>query len=249
MGLILFLLGMIGAVAGPLEAADAPYIGRWKPNLTNSGLAVKFSAAGRGRIAWSGAILPPHTFKIDGHDYPLSGPESVAYTRVDAHTWKVAGHANGTTVATGVLRLSADNRTLTITLNEDRSDKETYVLTRVSGRSGLIGEWRSRQIEVPTEIMELSSNGEDGLTLTVGHSICRAKFDGQDYPLTGGRAEPGTTIALTRTGARSFTATHKHQGKLWLQVAYIVSEDGRHLTSTARTETPSQANTVVYDRQ
>jgi hypothetical protein len=69
------------------------------------------------------------------------------------------------------------------------------------------------------------------------------------YPVTGPRDPPGTTIALTRTGERSFRAVHKDRGKVWLEISYGISPDGQHLTTSARTQAASQATTVVYDRQ
>jgi hypothetical protein len=67
--------------------------------------------------------------------------------------------------------------------------------------------------------------------------------------VTGPRDPPGTTIALTRTGERSFRAVHKDRGKVWLEISYGISPDGQHLTTSARTQAASQATTVVYDRQ
>jgi hypothetical protein len=57
------------------------------------------------------------------------------------------------------------------------------------------------------------------------------------------------TLAITRTGPRSFSLVEKNDGKVVYRGTYTLSADGKTLTGVATPEGTSEKVTAVYDRQ
>jgi len=86
----------------------------------------------------------------------------------------------------------------------------------------------------------------DGTRAIVGYT---AKFDGNDYPVTG--SPYGDTVALKRLNSHTVEATVKKDGKVVLTDRRRVSNDRRVLTITQTGVGPngrSMYNVLVYDR-
>jgi hypothetical protein len=77
-----------------------------------------------------------------------------------------------------------------------------------------------------------------------------AKFDGQDYPITG---VPNTdTISVKRIDANTIQSTSKKGGEVVMTVTSTVSKDGKTRTSTFKGKDAQGRdvnNVVVYDKQ
>ena len=99
--------------------------------------------------------------------------------------------------------------------------------------------------------MELVPTGPDGLTIGFpgDREHCAAKFDGADYPMVGPIAQPGLTLALRRTSARSFEVTGKQEGKPLFVFTFTVSDDGRTLTQAGGMVGAKEQFSAVYERQ
>ena len=124
--------------------ADSPHMGTWKLNETKSKLStdmgrngtVTYSADGdQVKVTIDGKDKdgkPTHsvwTGKFDGKPYPAEGGSmsgvSVAYTVVDDHTNNVTAMKDGTTLWSGVIKVSADGKTRTVTIHaKDAEGKE-----------------------------------------------------------------------------------------------------------------------------
>src|ERR1700678_4341080 len=102
---------------------------------------------------------------------------------------------------------------------------------RVSGGPGLLGKWRNTEEKLATTEMGLEANGADGITFKLPQdgSVCEAKFDGKDYPLTGPLSGGKTTLSFKKTGPSSFEVTEKVDGKPVYLDKYTVSGDGKTL--------------------
>ena len=64
------------------------------------------------------------TGKLDGKDYPLEGVEeniTDAYSRIDAHTYRVVLKVDGKTATTSTITVSADGRTMTVASSSSNS--------------------------------------------------------------------------------------------------------------------------------
>jgi len=78
-----------------------------------------------------------------------------------------------------------------------------------------------------------------------------AKFDGKDYPSTGG-VEGADTVSLKRVDANTIETTNKKSGQVVTTVRSVVSQDGKTRTSTwsgKDSKGNSETWTVVFDKQ
>jgi hypothetical protein len=100
-------------------------------------------------------------------------------------------------------------------------------------------------------IIEFAEHGSDGLTVKIVdlNAVCEAKFDGKDYPATGPSVPPGYTLAVRKTGGRSFEMTQKMNGKPLYTSTFTASPDGRTLTETDSANSVAEKVKAVYDRQ
>jgi hypothetical protein len=96
-------------------AADLPYVGRWKLNMTKSdvgNISVVFEQA----PSTTGAFVPKATFRFDGQDYPAEFGMTVAWSQLDGRTWTMTTKRDGRTGPPATVTLSADDQTLTIAM-------------------------------------------------------------------------------------------------------------------------------------
>ena len=245
-------------MATGLAAAENPFAGTWKLNPAKSkftGDTMKFERTSSGEIHWSGAGLA-YTFKIDGKEYPGPVGDLVAWKQVDDHTWETTYKLKGTLVSTDTSTLTPDSKTMTIistgTKPNGDSFRNTSVYERTSGDSGLFGAWKSKEVKINSPgAMKFTPSTDDGMIweLVDFKATCDAKFDGKDYPATGPTVPAGFTLALKRTGPRSFEFTEKQNGKPLFTGKFTVSEDGRTLTDVGRPVAVNEPITAVYERQ
>jgi hypothetical protein len=239
-------------------AAKNPFAGTWKLNPAKSkftGDTMKFERTSSGEIHWSGSGLA-YTFKIDGKEYPGPFGDVVAWKQVDDHSWDATYKLKGTLISTDTSKLSSDGKTMTITSRGTRPNGESFedtsVYERTSGENGLLGTWKSKEVKISSpETMKFTPSGDDGVAWEIVDimATCIAKFDGKDYPCTGPTVPAGFTMALKRTGPRSFKWTDKRSGKSLFEGTFTVSQDGRTLTDVGRPAAVNEPITAVYERQ
>lgn len=248
---------LILAVA-TLAAADAPYVGKWKlnPAKTDFGSTTITYAqlpASEMQCTVDGQAFK---FKMDGKDYPDPFGDTAAWKSVDAHTWQTTWKVNGKVVSSDSVKVSPDDRTLTIESTgtkpngEKMDDTSTY--QRVSGGPGLTGKWKTQKFtSAAPALVEFVPSGSDGLTYKAADvdMTCAAKRDGKDYPCSGPTVGSGWTIAYSNFGPREFDASVKKDGKLLYKYAYSVSADGKTLTTSGGATATDEKITIVYDRQ
>lgn len=78
------------------------------------------------------------------------------------------------------------------------------------------------------------------------HTEWTGKFDGKDYPVTGG---PYDSRAYTIVGKHSLSMTIKKGGKTVATGKITVAADGKSRTVTTSGDDPTMNNTAVYDKQ
>jgi hypothetical protein len=248
----------IVASTQPDRAADLPYAGKWKLNVAKSDFGettVGFAQTASGEMRFT-ASGQSYTYRVDEKDYPSLFGRTSAWKQIDANTWQIAVKQDGKLVSTETARLAADGKTLTIQGKGPKpaggTFEQTTVYERVSGGPGLLGNWKTKNLttSAPT-VVELTPSGADGLTIAIPdfQIRCEAKFDGNDYPATGPTVPPGFTLAIQKTGARSFDMTEKQNGKPIFTLSFAVSDDGKTLTETGSAVGVSEKFKAVYDRQ
>jgi hypothetical protein len=127
----------------------------------------------------------------------------------------------------------------------------TLAAERVSGGPGLAGKWKTSNVKSDSpESMELVSEGDRFIfKFPDMHASCDAAFDSKDYICTGGMIPAGFSIALRKTGDRTFDITEKMKSKVVYTGSYTLSTDGRTLTLVATPAGTSEKVKIVYDRE
>lgn len=240
-----------------LLAADAPYAGTWKMNLTKSqlsGTSVTYQklASDEWQATADGVT---YKFKMDGKEYPDNLGDTAAWKSVDATTWQTAWKSNGKPMGVDTLRVGADG-ILTVTTKGTKPNGEaidnTATFQRISGGPGLAGKWRSKSVQSSSpDVMQLVESAGNGIAYKVpayGLS-CEGKLDGKDYPCAGDATPPGWTAAFTKTGTNSISAVVKKDGKPLYRYAYMPSADGKMLIVTGGAVATNEKVKMVYDRR
>ena len=82
------------------------------------------------------------------------------------------------------------------------------------------------------------------------HGEWTGKFDGKDYPVTGG--SPGVTRSYTKVDGHTLKLTNKKDGKVTSSGNAVVSADGKMRTVTINATSDdgkTMTSTAVYDKQ
>ena len=256
------VVGTLVAIASPLAAqtgktTDLPYLGTWKLNIAKSDFGettVTFAENASGEMQFT-AAGQSYKFRTDSKDYSALFGRTAAWKQIDPTTWETVIKQDGRTIVTDTTKLSSDGKTLTVSSKGPKPAGDTFeqttVYERVSGGPGLAGKWRTKNIQnsAPAAI-ELARSGE-GMAIRIPDFKISAdlKFDGKDYPATGPDLPLGLTLAIEKTGPRSFDLTEKQHGKPIFKLSFEVSEDGNTLTETGGPVGVAEKFKAVYDRQ
>jgi hypothetical protein len=255
--MLVTVVSLAGAAA--LAQSDSlPYAGRWKLNLARSDFGsttATYAKIGSDEMQFTMAGQS-YKFKVDGKDYPSIFGRSSAWKQIDPGTWETLTKQDGTLIATDTTKLSADGKTMTVHSKGPKPTggtfEQTTVYERVSGGPGLEGKWKTKNVQssAPT-VLALTPSGSDGLTISIPDFKINAevKFDGNDYPATGPGMPPGLTLAIKKTGPRSFDLVEKQNGKALFNLSFEVSADGKTLTEIGGPVGVDEKFKAIYDRQ
>ena len=233
-----------------------PYAGKWKINPAKSqfaGTTTTFEQTGPGEMQMT-AEGQSYKFKLDGKEYPAIYGSKAVWKQIDPNTWQSTYTINGKVYSVDTTKLSADGKSLTVVSKMEmggKTSENTIAMERASGGPGLVGKWKTTKVKMDSpETMELVAEG-DGLTLHFAEmqASCKTKFDGKDYGCTGSLMPSGFTMALKKTGDRSFDMTEKMNGKLIYTATYGLSPDGKTLILDAVPAGTTEKMKIVYDRQ
>jgi hypothetical protein len=240
------------------NAGELPYAGRWKLNIAKSDFGETTATVAKvGSDEMQFTIAgQSYKFRMDGKDYPSIMGRTSAWKQIDANTWETLIKQDGMLITTDTTRLAADGKTMTVHSKGPKpaggTFEQTTVYERVSDGPGLEGKWKTKNVQnsAPT-VLELTPSGTDGLMIKIPDFkiSADAKFDGNDYPATGPGLPPGLTIAIQKTGPRSFDMTEKQNGKPLFKLSFAVSADGKTLTETGGPVGVDEKIKAVYERQ
>jgi len=244
------------SAAGLLAAADTPYAGKWKMNTAKSDfgestMTYEQMPNGETTVTMDG---PSYTFKTDGKENPTPWGMTVAVKAIDGKTWEMLDRANGKVINTTTMKLSTDDKTLTLDSKRVKANGEmtndSMTMQRVSGGPGLAGKWKMKKLNSSApSVLDLSAKSADSLTITMDEkNVCDAKFDGKDYPATG-PGPSGWSCSIAKSGAHGFDVTWKKDGKAMYKSTLAASADGKTLIESGSAVGVAEKFKIVYDRQ
>jgi hypothetical protein len=223
----------------PAVAADNPFTGTWKLDLSKShftGDTFTYTKTANGMMHYSDGSTFNFDFGIDGKPYPTMNGRTTTWTADGDHAWTSVTNYNGTVLATNHRELSADGKTLTIISTGTRPDgtafKDESVYTRVTGTSGLVGKWRDtkyNQNEADTIIISFPAPDTIQWDTPAYKETFSGKMDGSDLPVTGPNDPKGLTVSIKMV-EHKLTYTVKNNGKPINYGTDTVSADGKTLT-------------------
>ncbi len=245
------------ALASSPVLAQSPFDGTWVLNQEKSdftGVTMTIEDAGNGAIKFVNPNFT-YTVKTDGTKTETPNGATVAIQKQGEGSYHETVWRAGKELSQADWKLSTGDKTLTIHEYGTRPDGEkfdnTSTYTRVSGTSGLTGEWKTSAVKLgnPTTY-RISIGTGDQMTwdLPAIKATWKGKTDGADVRPMGPTVPDTLTLAVTRQGPRALSMTQKLQGKTVYTGTYTVSDDGKTMTvvgKNAKGETSRQ----VWQRQ
>jgi hypothetical protein len=245
------------ALASPPVLAQSPFDGTWVLNQEKSdftGQTMTIEDAGDGAIKFVNPTSS-YTVKTDGTKAETPSGATVAIRKQADGSYHETEWRDGKELSQADWKLSDADKTLIIhefgTHPDGQKFDNTSTYTRVSGTTGLPGEWKTSAVKLgnPTTY-RISMGAGDELTwdLPAIKGTWKGKTDGSDVRPTGPTVPDTLTLAVTRQGPRALSLTQKLQGKTVYTGTYTVSEDGKAMTvvgKNAKGETSKQ----VWERQ
>jgi hypothetical protein len=253
------LLLVTSVIAGAAWAANDPFIGKWKVNVSKSKLTdeMKVEAAGANKYVITFQPGAVDTIVADGSDQPAISGTTLSITAKGPNNWTVVRKKDGRMLLSADWTLSADGKTLTDEFTGYESDgtKTTthFVYARTAGSSGFAGTWDSDNAK-PDAGMEVRIRAFEGDGLSIdgpeGQIVRSLKFDGKDYPSSGADAPAGLVAAGRRVNERSVELEDKYKGRILQTQQIEMSADMKSLTVRIILAGESKArNVYVFDRE
>jgi hypothetical protein len=246
---------IVGAASFAL-AADTPFTGTWKLNLSKSRLVggtVTFTPDAAGMRFTGGG--DSYLLASDGSASKTSFG-TAAWKKIDDHTWQETDMVKGRLDSTNTWALSADGKTLTERVTGDKpaggTFDDTSVYVRTAGSNGLAGSWKNKEYKGSTPGLMVISEAGDGLTVHEPDFQVKAvgSFDGKPGTVEGPSIPPGSSFVLKRINSHSFKMTRTQNGKPFDYSTWAVSPDGKVIKTVWRTVGTNDPPTIeVFERQ
>jgi len=256
------LLCLACLIASTSRAADEPFIGNWKLNLSKSKLADQMTIAPAGANRYTltfAGIGDTETLVADGTDQPGIQGSTISIKIESPNNWKIVRKQGGQTVVDANWKLSDDGKTLTDTFLGNQPDGSTARVDLVykraansAGSSGIPGTWETTEEKMDTAYeIEIRPYENDGLTFQVSGGVppSNVKFDGKDYPPAGANPAAASTTSSRRLGDHSIELTRKLKGKIVETREITISPDLKTLTMTRHLVDQRVPNVLIFDRE
>lgn len=251
------LAALIATSAVPALAGNGSWNGTWILNQAKSRLTgdtFTYSKNTNGTLHFSGSAME-FNLACDGKDYSETANYTTACKKVSASVYDGTDKQNGKVLSRSQSVISPDGKTMTITSNGTRpdgtADAEVDTYERVSGTSGLVGEWKhvkSKSSAASALTIALSGN-----TITLNDPGYRrtvtARLDGKGAPMTGPTLPTGVTVAFRRLGPLQLAMTIAYEGKIVEEDTLTLSADAKTLTEVSWSPGQSSKQTSVYEKQ
>ena len=249
---------LIGATS---RAADQPFIGKWKLNVSKSKLADQMTiapvGANRYTLTFAG-VGETETLVADGSDQPGVQGSTISITVEAPGNWKIVRKRDRRTMLTAIWKLSGDGRTLTDTFISNQPDGSTshvdLIYKRAEGSassSDIPGTWETTEERADPFEIEIRPYEGDGLSFisSGGAPANNVKLDGKEYPPAGGSPPAGSVTSARRLGDHSIEVTKKLKGTIIETREITVSPDLKTLTMTRRLSDQRLPTILIFDRE
>ena len=248
-------------IAATSRAADDPFIGKWKLNLSKSKLADQMTIAPAGANRYTltfAGVGETETLVADGTDQPGITGSTISITVEAPGNWKIVRKQGGRTVLTANWKLSDDGKALTDTFIGNQPDGSTSRVDLVykraegsAGNSGIPGTWEATEEKADPFEIEIRPYEGDGLSFITsgGAPANNVKLDGKDYSPAGASPSAGSATSARRLGDHSIEVTKKLKGKIVETREITVSPDLKTLTMTRHLVDQRPPNILIFDRE
>ena len=247
-----------------LIAADPlPFTGTWHARSMAASGQVYRTEVRNGVYTCSPCADPIDKMPVDGADHKVPNlPDTFSIRTVGSKGIEVVRKSGGKVISRTIRMVSDDGRRLEIlTLQDLPSGDATWVLDKrervgepVSGAHPISGSWKNVSLDgspntLPTFSYEQTTTGMKLSDLSSGSSriVYDARFDGKDYPMTGG--PDGATVTLRRINDRTIEEIWKQKGVEVTRASMVISADGKTLTQTNFHGSEQAGAPQVADRQ
>ena len=270
---ILAMLLFVCLVTSTVCAANDPFVGKWKVNLSKCKLIdeMKVEAAGPNtfKLTFDGGAGESETIVANGSDQPGLGGTTLSITVKGPKSWEVVRKRKDRLLISAHWTLSEDGKTLNDAFTQYLPDGMTlfsqplpdgstlflpYVYDRTEGDSGFLGTWDSESAKVTKGFeLQIQPYESDGLSFKRSdeETVKKIKLDGNDYPgLDPNGGAKGTAYSGRRANERSLEITEKFKGKITGTRQIELSRDLKTLTVTVSPVGQSKPQSIlVYDRE
>jgi len=234
----LLLCSLLALPMSSALATDNPWTGTWKIDPAKghfTGYTFTLSQGAGNLLHYADGSAAEYDFGVDGKEYKTWSNRTTIWTPSGNNAWDTVSRADGKVLATSHRELSADEKTLTMTFSGTRPDgtafREEEVYDRVSGKTGLIGTWRSVKVSEPNGPREfvITSPAPGVVHYEVPDlkASAEGRVDGSDTPLTGPDLPPGSTISFKMLSPRKIRYVMKINGKTDNIGEQTLAADGR----------------------
>jgi hypothetical protein len=248
---------ILAAGAGSALAAPSAFDGRWKFNPAASKLTgdtFTYAKTPKGYRYSNGATVA-YDFAIDGKDYPTLSDRTVAWTSAGAGSWDTVTKAHGVVLTKTRRTISADGKTMTASYTEYWPSgavvKEGDVYTRVTGGSGLAGEWKNVKVNAAADTLEIATPapGRYEIRFPNFKETIAGRTDGAPAPITGPTIPPGAMAAYRAVAPGRWEYAITLEGKTYSRGVMALGAGGKTLTRTTWVPGKEAEKSVeVYDR-
>ena len=246
-----------------LAAAQSPFDGTWKQDLSKSKIHMKplIYLLQEGMYSCK-SCPPPFTIKADGQQHAVSGMpwmDSMSVKVVDAHTIELVSKKDGRVTNTQKRTVSADGNTLTEESTDTTVAGVAPVTSKATWKRVASGPAGSHLFSGSWDASDVGTYSENGLLFTMkvtGDTLSWSSASGQSYtvkldgtpgPFVG---DPGIdTISVKLLSANSVESTGYSKGKVIYTDKSSVSADGKTLTTYWENKLTDASGEAVAEKQ
>ncbi len=246
---------MAFASASILAADEPSFSGSWKLDLTKSqlqGQTMTLEKTASGLIHFDSEGFG-YDFDLKGTQYPTPDGGTIAWVETTPTSWEATNWANGKVIGTYSMSLSGDSVTATMKLKkaDGSTVEQSTTSTRVSGGPGFLGKWKSTEVKGAPTSVEIAIKGRNRITIKYPEfqQVCKARFNGKDYPVTEGGHVSKFTLAFENTGPSTMKITTKLNGAPFYVDVLTLSSDGQTVTDDGNAVSVDEPVKLVYERQ